>query len=106
MQQRASQATLPAKSTSSAAPIPGTNMVMLAGRHQKPTPGPLVIEITDSPFAAAPFVTISPFWNGAGGAVGSIDTITDIQPDAFTVTSQNAAQNFYIDWIAVGKPAP
>jgi hypothetical protein len=102
MQQKAGQATLPAKSTSSPVPIPGTNTVMMFGRVQKPNIGPVVIRFGHE-FAAPPVVTISPAWLGSDRPVGTIDTVTDIQPDEFTVISPNAAANFYIDWIAIGK---
>jgi hypothetical protein len=105
MQQTAKQATRPAQGTSSPVPISGTNFVEKAGRLQKPNSGPLVIPFGFT-FASAPFVTISPFWSGSREAVGTIYTITDIQPDAFTVTSGNFGPNFYIDWIALGNPQP
>jgi hypothetical protein len=99
MQQKVNKDT---QSTSPSVPISGTDYVMKFGRWPKTTAGALTISFGHE-FAAPPFVTISPFWNGSSGAVGSIDTITNIQPDEFTVTSQNAASNFFIDWIAIGK---
>jgi hypothetical protein len=51
-------------------------------------------------FSEPPIVVVSPNWTAQ---VGYIDTITRVDKDKFQVTSANAAGNFYISWIAVGK---
>ncbi len=53
-------------------------------------------------FKNIPDVVISPWWNDQNAGVGAIDTVTNVTPTYFELTSPNAAQNFFINWMAVG----
>lgn len=48
-----------------------------------------------------PTVFVSPWWANANSGVGSIETISDVTEDSFTVVSGNRASNYFIDWLAV-----
>ena len=79
----------------------GTTLLQ-SGTVLKSTPGAHEIQFRQ-PFASPPVVVISPFWNGSGGGVGYIETITSINENAFVVNSSNAATNYYVTWTAVGR---
>jgi len=79
----------------------GTTLLQ-SGTMLKSTPGAHEIQFRQ-PFASPPVVVISPFWNGSGGGVGYIETITSINENAFVVNSSNAGTNYYVTWIAVGR---
>jgi len=79
----------------------GTTLLQ-SGTMLKSTPGAHEIQFRQ-PFASPPVVVISPFWNGSGGGVGYIETITSINENAFVVNSSNAATNYYVTWIAVRR---
>jgi hypothetical protein len=53
-------------------------------------------------FKTAPIVTVSSDWIG-GSAVTEAETVTAVDIDQFSETSNNAAGNFYVSWIAVGR---
>ena len=55
------------------------------------------------PFAGAPNVVISPFWDGQRAEVGHAETLERVQPTHFTVTSNNAASNYFVCWLALGR---
>jgi len=52
-------------------------------------------------FTRVPVVVISPFWRGQGSQVGYVETIESVDRNGFTVVSNNAADNYYINWIAI-----
>jgi hypothetical protein len=79
----------------------GTSLLQ-SGTVLKSTAGAHEIQFRQ-PFASPPVVVISPFWNGSGAGVGSIETITSINENAFVVNSSNAASNYYVTWIAIGR---
>jgi len=76
--------------------------ILQSGTVLKSTSGALEIQFRQ-PFASPPVVLISPFWNGSDRGVGYIETITSINENAFVVNSSNAATNYYVTWIAVGR---
>jgi hypothetical protein len=79
----------------------GTSLLQ-SGTVLKSTPGALEIQFRQ-PFASTPVVVVSPFWNGSGQGVGYIETVTSINEHAFVVNSSNAASNYYVTWIAIGR---
>lgn len=60
--------------------------------------------IFDHAYALPPVVLISPFYKGSATGVGYVPTITEITQQGFTVTGQNMAPNYYVNWLAVGQP--
>ncbi len=56
-----------------------------------------------TPYAVPPTVLISPFYKDSSGGVGFIPTITEITQQNFTVTSSNAASNYFVNWLAIGQ---
>ncbi|HEX2205159.1 MAG TPA: hypothetical protein VHG91_17740 [Longimicrobium sp.] len=76
---------------------PGRNVQ--SGSHPKTTPGALTV-FFETPFPAPPVVVVAPYWEGATWPVGFPETLTAITPASFTVTSNNAAENYYVSWIA------
>ena len=56
-----------------------------------------------SPFTVAPVVFLSPWWNGTQGTLGSIETILDVTNEYFDAISNNAAPNYFVNWMAFGN---
>lgn len=52
-------------------------------------------------FPRPPVVIISPYWKGQESQVGFVETINSVSRNGFTVVSRNAANNYYINWVAV-----
>ena len=52
-------------------------------------------------FTKAPTVVVSSFWKGQNSQVGHVETIDSVNRNGFTVVSNNAADNYYVSWIAV-----
>jgi hypothetical protein len=73
--------------------------VVVAGKWRKAAAG-----VADIPFghtfAEPPIVVISPLWVEP---VAATETITKIEADKFQVVSANAAPNYFVSWIAIGK---
>jgi len=56
------------------------------------------------PFSGTPIVMLSPWWkDGSNSGVGSVETLTLVTNYYFEFTSKNAAQNYFVNWVAVGK---
>lgn len=70
------------------------NQVMAAGKWLKAAAGTVEIPFGMT-FAAPPIVVIFPNWTGE---VGGRETIIKVQ-----VSSGNAAGNYHVSWIAVGR---
>jgi hypothetical protein len=77
---------------------------MIAATTNKTAAGTMVIPFGMN-FSVQPVVTLTPFWRGSGQQVGAIDTVTALSVDQFSVTSGNAAANYFVNWTAIG-PAP
>lgn len=71
-----------------------------AGRAQKAGAGKLTIDFP-KPFSKIPIVVVSPFWQNVGAQVGNIETIDTVSLESFTIVSNNAATNYYVNWIAI-----
>jgi hypothetical protein len=78
--------------------LPG-GQLMVAGIWLKAASGSVDIPFGTT-FSDQPIVVVSPNYTSG---VGSIETVTRVDKDKFQVTSANAASNFYVSWIAVGK---
>jgi len=92
-------ATLESTSHKTSSELPG-GQVIAAGKILKAAGG--IIEVPfGMTFAEPPFVVVSSNW--PNGVVGSIETIHNVERDRFQVNSANAAQNYYVSWIATGK---
>lgn len=83
-------------------PSPGRQPVIDSGSALKNRTGALRIRFNRR-FSRVPTVVVSPFWQGQNAQVAFVDTITDVTTTGFTVVSDNAANNFYINWIAVSQ---
>jgi hypothetical protein len=57
-------------------------------------------------FEYPPLVLVTPRWEGENSEVGHSETIDTVQNDGFTVVSGNAAGNYYVNWIAIGRLVP
>ena len=79
----------------------GAQLQILSGTKPKPFTGSLTIDF-HTPFSGYPTVVVSPLYTD--GQVGSVETITSVGYDSFTVDSQNASDGYYVSWIAVGSP--
>jgi hypothetical protein len=72
------------------------------GIANKTSVGKLTIRFT-TPFNNIPGVVVSPYWKGQGEQVGDSETIMAVTRRNFTVVSGNAANNYFVSWIAVGQ---
>ncbi len=75
-------------------------IIVDAGTALKNRPGELRIRFSRN-FPSPPVVVVSPFWRGQGSQVGYVETINSVSRNGFTVVSNNAANNYYVNWIAV-----
>jgi len=82
-------------------PIPG-QPVIDSGSALKNRTGPLRIRFNRR-FSRVPTVVVAPFWQGQNTQVSFVETITDVTTSGFTVVSNNAANNYYVNWIAVSQ---
>lgn len=81
-------------------PSPGQQAVIDAGSALKNRTGELRIRFNRR-FSRTPIVVVSPFWRGQNAQVGHIETITEVNTNGFTVVSDNAANNYFVNWIAI-----
>jgi hypothetical protein len=54
-------------------------------------------------FAEPPAVLLTPYWEGQGAAVGFIETLDKVSRHGFKAISGNAAENYYVSWVAIGR---
>ena len=54
-------------------------------------------------FDTPPTVFVSPWWNNANAAVGSVETIHRVNEHFCEANSANAAANYFVAWAAVGR---
>jgi hypothetical protein len=76
--------------------IPGTTVQIQAGSNNK-TGRTLRVNFA-TPFTTTPIVVITPNWPTAG--VGYAETVTGVDVNGFSVTANNLAPNYWINWIA------
>lgn len=81
---------------------PGRQPVIDSGSALKNRTGPLRIRFNRR-FSRVPTVVVAPFWRGQNAQVAFIETITDVTTTGFTVVSDNAANNYFVNWIAVSQ---
>jgi hypothetical protein len=53
-------------------------------------------------FSAQPTVVVTPYWFNRAAAVGSVETLNLISNINFSVYSNNAGADYWIEWIAIG----
>ena len=83
-------------------PSPGRQPVIDSGSALKNRTGALRIRFNRR-FNRVPTVVVTPFWRGQNAQVAFIETITDVTTTGFTVVSDNAANNYFVNWIAVSQ---
>lgn len=76
-----------------------TGDVVASGKWTKAAPGSVDIPFNHI-FAKPPIVVVTGNWRTG---VNNPETIVDIKTDRFTVNSINAAPDFQVSWVAVGK---
>jgi len=55
------------------------------------------------PFAAAPTLLVTPFWEGQGRGVGHAETINAVEPYWFSLAGGNGAPNYSVSLIVIGR---
>src|ERR1700755_1293523 len=74
------------------------NRCMIVGTTPKLSSGAIVIPF-GMKFKKTPVVSAQPVWIGSVHSVGSIETITEVSTDHFTVLSGNGTPNVYfVSW--------
>lgn len=53
-------------------------------------------------FSVPPAVVVTPCWEGAGREVGHAETIGRVTREGFVLYSSNAAENYFVPWMAIG----
>jgi len=81
-----------------AAFVPGESVVAF-GSIRKIVPGEIEIPFGTT-FQKPPMVFLTPYW--PNGGVGFIETVVSINTESCTITSKNAAQNYHVNWLAIG----
>ena len=54
-----------------------------------------------SPWESPPIVFASPWLDGGGQGVGSIETVSTVTNSYFEIASGNSAQNYFVSWLAI-----
>lgn len=70
------------------------------GRYRKNQPGKARIRFGFT-FPRPPIVVITPYWKDQDSQVSYVETISNITRNGFTVVSDNYADNYYVNWIAI-----
>lgn len=80
--------------------VDGSSVIIQTGVTPKTAVGKMTINFSP-PFTTSfpPVVVATPFWKS--GAVGAPETIEFVDNNGFQVNSPNAAQDYYVSWIAV-----
>jgi hypothetical protein len=74
-----------------------------SGKVNKPAPGPVRVNFQNA-FVDIPNVVLTSHYENQG-AVNQNETLIVIRPDFFDLTSENAAQEYDIQWPALGRSA-
>jgi hypothetical protein len=70
--------------------------------QQQRTSGDPILVNFPTPFAQPPAVLVTPFWQGEGKSVGSVETVlTPITADACKISSGNQASNYWVNVLAI-----
>jgi hypothetical protein len=72
------------------------------GIVRKAKAGALTVEFKRR-FADPPVVILTPFWDGQGDGVGFIETLDHVSHGEFRLVSGNAADNYFVSWVAIGR---
>jgi hypothetical protein len=72
---------------------------IISGQWRKQAAGPIDIPFNHT-FSSPPVVVVTSVWHAG---VGSIETVTRVDSDRFQVNSGNAAADYFVNWIAMGK---
>jgi hypothetical protein len=72
------------------------------GIVNKPNVGALTVTFKNK-FADPPVVLLTPYWDGQGAEVGHVETLEKVTHSEFKLVSDNAAENYYVSWVAIGR---
>jgi hypothetical protein len=72
------------------------------GTAHKPKVGALTVTFKEK-FADPPAVLLTPFWDGDGREVSHVETLEKVTHGEFKLVSDNAADNYYVSWVAIGR---
>jgi hypothetical protein len=73
-------------------------MQIISGSWRKAATGKIDIPF-GATFSSLPIVVVSSIYPAHVGT----ETIVEVKPDRFTVTSPYAADNYFVNWFAMGK---
>ena len=54
-------------------------------------------------FAELPTVQLTPWWHDQNSQVSYIETLVEVTHHEFRAISDNAAENYFVSWLAIGK---
>jgi len=74
--------------------------VMAFGKVLKAVAGPIEVNFGYT-FKEPPLVFLTPEW--PAGGVGYVETVMSVDTDKFRLSSNNAAGNYHVNWLAIGK---
>jgi hypothetical protein len=80
----------------------GSDLHVEWGLVHKPKGGEYRVKFRKA-FAGPPAVVLTPWWDNQGGQVSFIETLVHVDHDEFRAISDNAAENYYVSWVAIGR---
>lgn len=81
-------------------PSPQNNTVIDAGTAVKKRTGELSIRFNRR-FSSPPTVIVTSYWPGRNLEVGHVETVSRVNRNGFSVVSDNAADDYYVNWVAI-----
>ena len=72
------------------------------GMAHKPKEGSITVSFKVR-FADPPAVLLTPHWAGEGKEVAYVETLEKVTHSEFKLVSTNAAENYFVSWVAIGR---
>jgi hypothetical protein len=81
---------------------PAADLHVEWGIHHKPKEGEYTVRF-EKGFSERPAVLLTPYWHDQGAEVGRIETLVHVDEKEFRGVSANAAENYFVMWLAIGR---
>ena len=80
----------------------GSDLHIEYGMIRKPNGGEYTVKFKRE-FSGPPTVLLTPYWHDQGSQVSYIETLVHVSHREFRGVSDNAAENYYVSWVAIGR---
>jgi len=81
---------------------PAADLHVEWGIHHKTKVGEFAVKF-ERGFADRPAVQLTPFWHSSGSGVSYVETLVHVDEKEFKGISENAADNYFVMWLAIGR---